>query len=1044
MTEAKTVSHHLSLTEEPETSPLAESDAPFRSVLEASPDGFVILRSDRDAAGAIADFTITYINPAAAIMVNRTPQELIGQPILQCFSTGNDSSFDRYVAVVETGLTATLEIFYDSRELTGWFRCVVVKLNDGIAISFSNITDRKHAEKALEHYQLLSEYSRDIVLYLRSNGQLLEANQAAVLAYGYDRAELLTLTISDLRAPSTLASLSQQFQQAEQQGILFETVHRRKDGSEFSVEVSAQSAVIGNEKAVLSVIRDITERKQAELEREQLLVREKAARELAEAAEYRASFLAEASTTLTSSLNYEFTLKSVAQAVVPTLADWCAIDILKEDGTLERLATTHIDPAKVQWGMELHRRYPPNLNALQGIAQVLRTGQSEYYPTISDDQLVAAAQDDEHLRILREIGFSSAMLVPLNVHGRTVGSISFVAAESGRSYGLNDLALAEELARRAAIALDNARLYQDAQHARQVAERAAARIARLQAVTAALSESLTPEQVAEVIVEQSMATLEATAALVVLVSADRTELEIIKSVGYQTDLVESWRKFSINTDVPLAEAIRTGEPVWVETLLERIARYPHLAEVYNRYDFQSWIAIPLVVEGISVGGMLLSFKEFKHLHQDDREFVLALSRQCAQAIGRAQLYEAEQQARAEAERANRIKDEFLAVLSHELRSPLNPILGWARLLQTGQFDATSTQRALETIERNARLQTQLIDDLLDVSRILRGKMVLNICSVNLVTVLDAALETVCLAAEAKGIEIRKVVAEDLGLVSGDAGRLQQIAWNLLSNAVKFTPSGGQIEVRLELIHGKGKRGGANHSSIPASYAPTYAQMQVRDTGKGIASEFLPHVFEYFRQEDGTITRSFGGLGLGLAIVRYLTELHGGTVKAESAGEGLGATFTVLLPSLKNKDGDPLEPLRSSSAIAERLSLAKLRVLVVDDEADMRDLIFAILEQTGAEIKVVTSAIEVLETLHPFKPDILISDIGMPEMDGYELLRQIKRLPPEQGGNVPAIALTAYAGEFNQQRALAAGFQKHMAKPVEPEALVKAIVTLVKR
>ncbi|HEY9640078.1 MAG TPA: PAS domain S-box protein [Coleofasciculaceae cyanobacterium] len=891
----------------------------------------------------------------------------------------------------------------------------------GIAL---DITRGKQAEKALERYQLLSEYSRDIILYFRDNGEILEANRAAVQTYGYDRAELLTLKISDLRAPTTLDNLSEQLEQASQQGILFETVHRRKDGSYFPVEVSAQSAVIENENVVLSVIRDITERKQAELEQEQLLVREQAAREVAEAAEQRASFLAEASTTLTSSLDYAYTLRSVAEAVVPILADWCAIDILRDDGTLERLATTHVDPVKVQWGWELHRRYPPDLNAPHGIAQVLRTGQAEYHPMISDDQVVAAARDDEHLRILREIGLSSVLLVPLNVRGRTLGTISFVAAESGRSYSLEDLSLAEELARRAAIALDNARLYQEAQQARQTAERAADRTARLQAVTAALSESLTPLQVAEVIVQQSMEVLEAAAALMVLVSTDRTELEIVKSVGYQADLVETWRRFSINTDVPLAQAIRTGEPIWVETLLERIARYPHLAEVYSRYEFASWIALPLVVEGKSIGGILLSFKEFRLLNQDDREFIVALSRQCAQAIVRAQLYAAEQQARAEAERANRIKDEFLAVLSHELRSPLNPILGWAKLLQTRQFDQASTQRALETIERNAKLQTQLIDDLLDVSRILRGKMMLNVDPVDLALVIDAAVETVRLSAEAKSIDIHKVT-DNVGLIAGDSGRLQQVVWNLLSNAVKFTATGGQIEIRLQQVG-------------------LHAQIQVRDTGKGITPEFLPHVFEYFRQEDGTTTRKFGGLGLGLAIVRYLTELHGGTVEAESPGEGLGATFTVLLPLSKNKARENPDEMEMTGAATNPFPLANLRILVVDDEADMRELTFAILEQTGAETRVVASANAALATLAEFKPDMLICDIGMPKMDGYELMRQLRSFPPEQGGQIPAIALTAYAGEIDQQQAIAAGFQRHLAKPVEPEALVRAIVTLMKQ
>ncbi|MBD1824116.1 response regulator [Cyanobacteria bacterium FACHB-DQ100] len=391
---------------------------------------------------------------------------------------------------------------------------------------------------------------------------------------------------------------------------------------------------------------------------------------------------------------------------------------------------------------------------------------------------------------------------------------------------------------------------------------------------------------------------------------------------------------------------------------------------------------------------------------------------------REKLLEREQNARREAEQANRIKDEFLAVLSHELRSPLNPILGWSKLLQAHQFDEAATRRALQTIERNAKLQTQLIDDLLDVSRILRGKMMLDACPVNLVTVVDAALETVHLSAEAKGIEVQKVIASEIELVSGDVARLQQVVWNLLSNAIKFTPSGGTVEIRLAQTN-------------------THVQIQVQDTGKGIAPQFLPHVFEYFRQEDGATTRKFGGLGLGLAIVQHLTELHGGTVQAESPGEGLGATFTVLLPASKNRRGENSgqpEPLSSS---VKAFPLAGLQVLAVDDQADMRELVSAILEQAGAEIKVTTSAIEALEALDVFKPDVVISDIGMPEMDGYELLRQIRRRSPEDNGDVLAIALTAYAGELNQQQAFAAGFQGHVAKPVEPEKLVDVIISLIK-
>ncbi len=391
---------------------------------------------------------------------------------------------------------------------------------------------------------------------------------------------------------------------------------------------------------------------------------------------------------------------------------------------------------------------------------------------------------------------------------------------------------------------------------------------------------------------------------------------------------------------------------------------------------------------------------------------------------REQLLQREQTAREAAERANRIKDEFLAVLSHELRSPLNPILGWSKLLQQHKLGAAKTASALASIERNALLQSQLIDDLLDISRILSGKLSLNRMSVDLNMVISAALETVRLAAEAKSLQIQTTFSPGIGMVMGDSGRLQQVIWNLLSNAVKFTPQGGQISVRL-------------------TQTGSYAQILVADTGKGINPEFLPYVFEHFRQEDGAITRKFGGLGLGLAIARQIVELHGGRIWVESRGEGQGASFTVELPLLHTANLVE-EVADTTEARSDDLHLASVHVLVVDDEQDSRDFVAFVAEQAGAKVTAVGSAIEALQLLSTTPFDILLCDIGMPDMDGYMLVRQMRILPPEQGGQIPAIALTAYAGDFNQKQALAAGFQHHLAKPVQPNELVKAIVTLLKK
>jgi PAS domain S-box-containing protein len=372
----------------------------------------------------------------------------------------------------------------------------------------------------------------------------------------------------------------------------------------------------------------------------------------------------------------------------------------------------------------------------------------------------------------------------------------------------------------------------------------------------------------------------------------------------------------------------------------------------------------------------------------------------------------EQAAREAAEQANRIKDEFLAVVSHELRTPMNPILGWSRLLQQGKLKGERAMDAIATIERNAKLQVQLIDDLLDISRILRGKMSLEIAPVDLGMVISSAIETVRLAAEAKSLLIQTTGAKQGVMVNGDAGRLQQVVWNLLSNAVKFTPQGGQITIDL-------------------SSGKSHAQIQVTDTGKGISHQFLPHVFEHFRQEDGATTRKFGGLGLGLAIVRQITELHGGVVGVDSLGEGQGATFTVKVPLATHQ-----VEVAPASASEPSANLRDVQILVVEDEADSRDILTFMLEQEQAIVTAVSSAAEALYTIEQSTPDLIISDIGMPEMNGYRLMQLLRAMP--RGKTIPAIALTAYAAEYDQQQALKAGFQQHLAKPIDPNQLVQAI------
>jgi len=544
----------------------------------------------------------------------------------------------------------------------------------------------------------------------------------------------------------------------------------------------------------------------------------------------------------------------------------------------------------------------------------------------------------------------------------------------------------------------------------------------------AINATLSVEEVLQVITEQAYQIIGAHQSVTSL-SIDQNWAQAINAV-YLSDKYAQWRDYDEKPDgsgiyACVCHLNRSMRMTQAE--LEADPRWKGFGEAGDRHPpMGGWLVAPLVGrDGRNIGLIQLSDKYEGEFTEEDEAILVQLAQMASVAVENTRLYQAQQLARTQAESANRIKDEFLAVLSHELRSPLNPILGWTGLLRSRKLDEKATAHALATIERNAKLQTQLIEDLLDVSRILQGKLSLNVCPVNLPSIIKAAMETVRLAAEAKSIEIQMRFEPGIGQVSGDSTRLQQVVWNLLSNAVKFTPIGGQIEITLEQIGSE-------------------AQIQVSDTGKGISPDFLPHVFEYFRQADSTTTRKFGGLGLGLAIVRQLVELHGGTVAADSPGEGQGAIFTVRLPLRRESaaPNDETATTNSRTTVSGTLPLANIRVLVVDDEADSRDFLAFVLEQAGAEVTAAASASVALQILSQSKPDILLSDIGMPEMDGYMFMRQVRSLESEQENNIPAIALTAYAGEMNQQQALAAGFQRHITKPVAPETLVQEIENLV--
>ncbi|MDB5907744.1 MAG: two-component hybrid sensor and regulator [Massilia sp.] len=505
-------------------------------------------------------------------------------------------------------------------------------------------------------------------------------------------------------------------------------------------------------------------------------------------------------------------------------------------------------------------------------------------------------------------------------------------------------------------------------------------------------------------------------------------------------------RFGKRAQTTLATPSLRGEGVVRSDDISKDPRYSHSAPHFGLPEghppLRSYLAVPVVARsGEVLGSLTFGHPEAAIFTERTERIIGGIAAQAAVAIDNTRLYEAAQRAaeerkelleserlaRAEAERTSQMKDEFLATLSHELRTPLSAILGWAQVLRRGTRDTADLQRGLQTIERNARAQAQLIEDLLDMSRITSGKVLLDIQTVAPALFIDAAIETVRPAAEAKNLRLEKDYAPDVGMISGDPARLQQVIWNLLSNAIKFTPRDGLVQVGLR----------------PAG---AYVEVSVCDSGAGIAPEFITHVFERFRQGDASTTRQHGGLGLGLSIVKHLIEQHGGTVRVTSEGEQRGACFTVDLPAATPQmmaarpdraRYSPPSPLTPDIVLRD---LSNVKVLVVDDEPDARDLIKRILSDCGAAVTTAPSARAALEAFRAAPPDVLVSDLGMPDMDGFELLAQVRALPA--GARLPAVALTAFARSEDRLRALEAGFAAHISKPVEPSQLIATVANMV--
>jgi hypothetical protein len=843
-------------------------------------------------------------------------------------------------------------------------------------------------------------------------GRFLRVNETFCELSGYSAQELGELSFSQLTHPEDRERDSEGFQRmlrGEATHASAEKRYIRKDGRVIRVQVACRVSrdARGEPLHTVAIIQDITAR---------------------HAAEERLRFLLEASRTLAQGVtSTQEALDTVAQLTASTVATWCIIDVVHEDGTSRRVAVAHRHAA----GQALLHETPSLLGGTRctgPLLEVVHTGETLFVPTVTDTERQWLAQGPEHLELLRRLETHSVITVAVQARGKVLGVVTLGSAPPQRRFEEGDVAMAEEFARRAATAVDVARLLGET---RRRAEQL--RLLADASKTFAEAEGDLGQTVRAVV--RCVSEAFGDACVLTLPEELSGSLEVVATHHPDAEaraFLEETLQGAYSRDKGLLSGVLdTGQPLLVPRVPQggmfELASPPMRAFI-ERYGLHSLLLVPLRARGRILGilGVSRSRPEAPYT-LEDQSLLQELGDRAGLVVSNARLFAEARAERRRAEEASRLKDEFLASVSHELRTPLTSMLGWTQILRAGLLPPDKTERALETVERSARAQAQLVEDLLDTSRIVMGKLKLERVPMELARVVRSAVDTVRPAAEARGIHLELQLEDEGSPFQGDPHRLQQVVWNLVSNAVKFTPEGGQVHVHA-------RRGEAS------------VLIEVRDTGQGIHPDFLPHVFERFRQAEGGSTRRHGGLGLGLSIVKHLVEMHGGTVQATSGGEGQGATFTVRLPVLAPRPELIAEPqrMRDVESFLALPGLKGLKVLLVDDEQMVREMVGTLLESREARVVSVGSAREALVALARELPDVLVSDIGMPVEDGYSLIRQVRSLPAESGGRVPALALTAHARVEDRTRALLAGFHMHLPKPVVQHELLACIATLAGR